>query len=333
MLDRKLKLSWILLGLFCTGSMTPLIASDDPIQLPSESNYTPWLMGPLIAPTGEVVTKGHFTFQPYLYFNVNTGIYNSHWKRVSTPNFYNVTLQLETQVGLTEFMDFQIVPAVLYNHTEGESATRFGDFPLIFDFQLLSVDKYKWFPGIKLGITETFPTGKYQKLNPKKLDTDASGLGSFSTGVDLVFYKVYHIHKHHFLSMTASVQYTYFAPVHVKGLSVYEGTPDTHGKVYPGNTTTAIVSFEYTLTQNWVLSLDNIYTHENKDRFKGSPGFIAPFIPGVVGRPSSEQLSFAPAIEYNFSEHYGFMAGSLFSAAGRNALDFYSAILSFMVAY
>jgi len=317
-----------LFGLVTTGFLPSLMADDVSATQPSTAAFTPWLTGPLIAPTGEVVPVGHYSLQPYLLFNVNTGFYNPHWKSLSTPNFYNVTLQFQVQVGLTQFMDFQIIPSLLYNATQGQSAERFGDLPLILDFQILSAEKYQYMPGIKLGITETFPTGKYQKLNPKKRLTDVSGLGSYSTTFDLVFYKIYPLHAHHFLSMTADVQYTYYAPLHIEALSTYLSSENTHGKIYPGATTSAILSFEYTLTQNWVLALDNVYTHADKDRFRGNPGTS-----GHVGRPSSEQLSFAPAVEYNFSENLGLIAGSWFSAAGRNAPEFYSEIVSFAISY
>ncbi len=230
-------------------------------------------------------------------------------------------------------MDIQMIPSVLYFATQGKSSSHFGDLPIILDFQLLSDQKFQWIPGIKLQIGETFPTGKYQKLNPHKLRTDISGLGSFSTSPAIVFYKVYHLYRHHYLSLTASFQYTYYAPVHVKGFNFYGGGFGTRGKVYPGNLSTAIISFEYTLTKNWVLAIDNVYIHEDKNRFRGNPGIAASGIPATVSRPSSEQLSFAPAIEYNFNEHFGLIAGVWFTAAGRNNLEFRTGVASFTIAY
>jgi hypothetical protein len=293
----------------------------------------PWLTGPIVAPPGTVVQKGHYTFQPFFYVNVYTGIYDSHWRPRSTPNFYNATLQFQVLVGITEWMDFQANPTALYNNTQGQSAYRFGDLPLGFDFQLLNANRYEYFPGIKLQLLETFPTGKYQKLNPKKLDTDVSGLGSFSTNASLVFYKVYHLSGFHYLSTTLALGYTVFAPVHVKGLSTYEGGFGTRGKVYPGNAYSAILSFEYTFNKHWVFCIDNVYIHNNKTRFSGKSGFVSPGVPAVVGFPSSEQLSFAPGIEYNFNEHWGIVAGSWFSALGRNSLEFRSGIFSFLYSY
>ncbi len=296
-------------------------------QSPSAQD-TPWLTGSLIAPLGEIVPKGHLIFQTFFYFNTVTGAYSPHWHDKSNPKFFNFTLQNELIIGLTKRIDFQILPTILYNHTQKQSSNRFGDFPIIFDFQIVRTDKFQWFPGIKMAITETFPTGKYQKLNPKKLNTGVSGLGSFATTGSLVFYKIYHLIGLHFLSVNASFSYSYFAPVHVRGFNTYGGGWGCAGKVFPGNSYSAILSFEITLDRNWAFAIDNIYTHSNKDHFKGNPG-----INSAVGRRSSETLSFTPSIEYNFNENWGIIAGAWISATGRNAAVFRNAIISCVYQY
>jgi len=308
-----------------------LLAAD---ELASNSSTLPWFTSPLIAPIGEVIPIGHYVIQPFFEFNSITGFYDKHWHNHSIPNFFNHTTFVEIIVGLTKWMDVQINPALLYNHTQNQASWHFGDFPLTFDFQLLPVDKFKYFPGIMLGLTESFPTGKYQKLNPSKLATDVSGNGSFATTANLVFYKIYHLTGLHFLSMTASFGYTYYAPVHVRGFNFYGGGFGCAGKVYPGSSFGAIVSFELSLSRNWALALDNVYTHFNKTRFRGTPGQSAvPFVPAVVGKPSSEVLSFAPAIEYNFNENWGIIAGAWCSAAGRNSVVFRNALISLIYQY
>ncbi len=198
----------VLKHLFSVLSIVPIIVfaheSDEPADLP-------WLTGPLIAPPGTVTPQGQYSIQPFVSFIANTGFYNTHWRPVSAPNFYNVTLDVQVLVGITPWMDFQTTPQALYNNTQGHSSTRFGDLPLGFDFQLFSSEQSRWFPGIKLQLIETFPTGHYQKLNPHKLRTDASSLGSFYTSFDLIFYKIYSLWDRHYLSMTADFSYTIFS--------------------------------------------------------------------------------------------------------------------------
>ncbi len=175
----------------------------------------------------------------------------------------------------------------------------------------------------------TFPTGKYQKLRPSKKGTDLSGQGSFHTNASLEFYKVYRLNDHHFLSATLYLSYTYLVPVHVKGFNAYGGGHHTRGKVHPGNILKGILSFEYTLNQNWVLSIDNVYIHINKNRFNGHRGFTDSGDVASVGGPSSEQISFAPAIEYNFSSSFGINTGAWVTAWGRNSTEFRSFVINF----
>jgi len=293
----------------------------------------PWLTGPLIVQQGEVIPRGHFQIEGYLFVGIETGFYDEHWHSHSTPNFYSLNPELFVYVGLTEWMDIFFVPQVFYNITQGESSIHFGDLPINLEFQFLSSDAYTWVPGVKFSLGEVFPTGKYQHLNPKKKGTDISGAGSFITVADLVFYKVFHIKNLHYLSTTLDFEYAVPAPVHVKGLNAYGGGRETKGTVYPGNSFSAIFSFEYTFNEHWVFALDNIYTHTNKDRFSGKRGADLSGNPAKVGDPSSEQISFAPAIEYNFSEHLGIIAGTWFSAFGRNSNVFRNAVVNIVYNY
>ncbi len=315
-------------SVLCILLLASLAADEETLEFATKT-ATPWFTGPLIAPSGVVVPAGNFSLQPYLILGATTGNYDSHWSAVPRPNLYNAILEVEAIIGLASWIDIQILPALFYQLCEAESSTGFGDLPIAFDFQIVRADKYRWFPGIKFAVTETFPTGKYQKLQKSKRGVDSSGLGSFSTAAALVFYKIYPFIKGHFLSMTASFEYTYCAPVHIQGVSVYRGNDQTRGQVYPGNITQAIISFEYSLTQHWALAIDNLYTHTDKDRFRGNRGNAS----NPAGRPSSESLSFAPGLEYNFNQNLGIIGGVWFTAAGRNSPKFCNGILSFNCSY
>ena len=224
---------WLTAFLCCLmGVFFPSLYAKDEDSEEEKQALEPWTTGPLIAPAGVTIPQGQFVVQPYL-LTGPIGVYSNHWKAVSRPSFYATSIQLLAQAGLNDFMDIQIFPQVLYNVSQGQSSLLFGDFPVTLDFQLLRADRLKWFPGIKLTLTETFPTGNYQKLKPKKQSTDISGTGSFTTAPGFVFFKIYPLYGHHFLTFTASFAYTYSAPVSVKGLSIYGGDRNTRGKVYP----------------------------------------------------------------------------------------------------
>lgn len=292
---------------------------------------TPWLTGPLIAPVGTVVPLGHFTIESYLYFTTNIGSYDSHWNfHSSEHNLFAFNPQIQCFFGLTPWMDINLIPQFSIDASSNQRGARFGDFALAFDFQPLSATATPYFPGIKLTFKETFPTGNYQKLNPDKLGTTQTGSGAYATTFQAVLYKVYHLGQgHHFLSTTYSLAYTLNSSVPVQGFNTYGGGAGVNGTVIPGNNTQAIISFEFALTQRWVLALDNVYSHTNRTKFFGDS--TAANLQAANSVPaSSEQFSFAPAIEYNFSSHFGIISGCWFTAWGRNSTRFVSGIINFV---
>lgn len=162
-----------------------------------------------------------------------------------------------------------------------------------------------------------------------KKGTDIGGKGSYSTTGNLVFYKVYHIGGFEFVSVTLSLAYSYATSVHVAGFNAYGGGFRTKGVIHPVHEITAIFSFEYELTRNWVFAFDNVYIQFSSVEFSGERGLSASGSSAQVGNPSSAQLSFAPALEYNFSADFGIIGGIWFAAAGRNAPSFWSAAVNF----
>lgn len=318
--------SWIVLLLIIFFGKFSLLKAVE-INISENPEQLPWLTGTLIAPSPTVVPKGRMSAQPYVFIKVNTGFYDKNWCVHSKPKFVNVSSQVSFAIGLTPWMDFRIRPRVEWNTSQGRSSVHFGDLPLGVDFQLLEEGNY--LPSIKLGILERFPTGNYQKLSPHKKNTDSSGTGSFTTIGLLVFHKVFQFSYLHYLSSSFSFEWFYEAPVKVKGFNTYGGGFGTHGKIRAGSTERAILSLEYTLNQNWVVALDSIYRHSSKVQFSGFAGHEELGAHAQNGGPSSEDISFAPALEYNFNVNAGIIAGAWFTVAGRNSPEFRSAVISY----
>jgi hypothetical protein len=315
--------NWIVLTLLFFGS-----------ALNAEPSPSPWFTSPLIAPTGTVIPYGDFMIESYVYFNAHTGSYNRDWQAVSAPkNFYSLNAQFLCFFGLTPWCDFNIVPQFFYNTTSNQKSFQSGDLIVALDFQLLKDNFTPYFPGIKLAVREVFPTGNFQYLHVRKLGTDQTGNGTFATQFNLVLYKEFHLRGTHWLSATLSAQYTFNTPVHVHGFNTYGGGFGTNGKALPGNQFEGILSFELTLNQNWALALDNVYVHTDATQFFGLPGISLEGLFASVGNPSSEQLSFAPAIEYNFNSHFGIIAGCWFSALGKNSTEFRSGVVNVEYTY
>ncbi len=289
---------------------------------------TPWMTGPLLAPSAHTVPLGHVNIEPYVYFFTSTGSYNKNWDYNSHPNFYSLLEQNYIQAGITSFMDFQVVPQMSYKFTEGVRSTSFGDLPLVLGFQLVNDLEGTRFPAIKLYLRGTVPFGKYKNLNPDKLGTDGAGSGSWSPGIGLAFSRLYELPNKHFFAPRFSLNYTAHTPTPVQGISVYGGSLDTSGTIYPGNVFWTDFGMEYTLTRNWVFAMDIFYSHTNKVRFAGNPGFIALGVPATMKKPSTDSISLAPAIEYNWNINVGLIAGVWFSVKGRNASQFTSGVVA-----
>ncbi len=294
----------------------------------------PWLTGPLIMPNGAVVPVGHFFIQNYANFDTFTGIYDSDWNSNSSQNdLFTFNPQIIAYVGVTQWMDVFVAPQAFVSTFRGESAGRFGDFPVGVDFQPIPVDTSKWYPGVKLTIKESFPTGKYENLNPNNLGTDISGTGTYQTTFSVLLHNVYHIWKSQFLSLYAYGGYTVNSSVHVHGFNAYGGGNNTSGKVHGGNTVQGIFSIEYAFTRQFALVMDTVYTHVDAVKFSGTPGTTNDGLIANPGLRSSESLAFAPAIEYNFNEHYGLVVGCYLSAAGRNSPIFRNGIAELTIGY
>ena len=290
---------------------------------------SPWLTGPLLTTGINVTPRGMINIEPYITATVFNGVYNQHWKAESATNFYNVNFAISGTVGLTEKIDLSFFPQVNYNRTKHTSSLEIGDLPLGFDFQLLLGTLENHLPGIKFTIQEVFPTGKYQKLRPERLVTDAGGLGSFQTVVGITIGKPMVFAGSHYFTPRINFFYDYFSPVNVKGFNVYGGARDTRGRIYPGNQFGSLFAFEYSLTKNWAFAFDAVSIYTNKIRFSGKAG-TNPLTgeKAILKAPSKFAFSIAPAIEYNFNASTGIIAGSWFTVAGRNSRRFVSGVIA-----
>jgi len=303
-----------------------LFADKAPITKKKAGEEYPWFTGPLIALSPEVIERGHINIEPYVFALANTGVYDSEWKSQKHPTLWNLFLQPQMTFGLTKFMDFYILPTIYYNLCESESSWGWGDLNLGFDFQLyhdVYVD-HDWYPNVKFSLREVFPTGKYDRLNPKKKGTEIGGEGTFDTLVELVVGKLFHFTGIYFLSSRLVFTYTVSSPVSVHGFNFYGGGAGTKGTVYPGQTFNLDLALECALSRNWAFAIDLIGNWESHNRFKGNLGASA--TPIATG--SSFQFTLAPALEYNWSPNWGVIFGSWFTAAGRNAPQFFSGVIA-----
>lgn len=283
--------------------------------------FNPWYTGPLLTPSASVLPAPHVVIQPYFFYINNYAHFDKHGKSHDTPNFQIVKPALAPlQVGITQWMDSTLSFSGVYNQQKGKSYMNWGDTSLSLGFGLLKESAYR--PAIKFVIQESFPTGNYQKFDPKKAAVESTGSGSYQTQFSFNVSKVVWWLTLHPMNFRTSLNYTVNSNVHVKGFNTYGGDKGTHGTVKGGNTFAWDVGYEYSFTQRWVAALDIVYNYSSKNTFSGHTT-------SPVGGPFNDQLSFAPAIEYNFNDHSGVLAGAWFTAWGRNSANFASGIFSF----
>lgn len=306
----------------------------------------PWFTGPLRAPGAGVVPSGHIAIGQTISLTTYTGIYDSRGKVSSVPNFYEVVAEATITIGIVKGVDIGITPQIVFNETSGERYFNAGDLPIQLDFQLYQTELGEIWPNIRLSLGVVVPVGKYEHLKEKYKGVDAIGDGSWFPSFCISTSKLWNTSDEHFLEIRLAGSCQIGTPVYVEGFNSYGGSNITKGFVYPGNEFSLDSSFEYNFTQNWVLSCDLSYLHVNKTRFSGRNGVVLDGIPinktPLSGRnrvflrglspemtqPASEELSIAPAIEYNWTDNIGMIAGVWFPVLGRNTDRFISAIFS-----
>ena len=160
--------------------------------------WNPVSAGPVTTWTAPLCGKGKFVAQPFLFYNRTRGTFNNEGHYDSLPDGDKKSQyqqQLFMQYGLTEKLeiDTQVVYQENFRrqndanaHSEG-----FGDSYAFLRYCLLA--ETGSLPHTALLFQTKFPTGKYQRLDPDKLGTDAmgatSGGGSYDHGYGIILTK------------------------------------------------------------------------------------------------------------------------------------------------
>ncbi|MCB1116373.1 MAG: hypothetical protein KDK71_07885 [Chlamydiia bacterium] len=293
--------------------------------------FNPWYAGPLLTPGAHNVPPGMFVIQPYLFVQNTYARFNGSRRSVNISDIWTVNPVFLFQMGWLSWLDFSASAQGVYNRQSGNDSFYWGDTSLSWGIPILKEGPYR--PALRLSIGESFPTGRYEKLNPKKGGIDATGAGSYITTFSLNMSKVIWWVLDHPFAWRLSLNYKIPTTVQVNNFNAYGGGYGTNGRARPGNTFAVDTSIELSFTQKWVLAVDLVYTYSNHTGFSGKKGRTATGLPASVGGPSNDSLSCAPAIEYNPSDHMGFLAGVWFTITGRNSSDFISGVLSMYYAW
>lgn len=293
----------------------------------AKAMFNPWYTGPLVTPSASMMPPGSMNIQPYLFVTGSWASYNSERHAVSRlNNAYSLQVTPPMQIGITDTMDFVFGPSAVANWEAGESGGGFNDLGCTIGFPIYRQTLYV--PGMKFTIAESFPTGKYSHLSTNGLGLNSTGSGAYATTFGFAISKVIWWTYPYPMNTRAFLGYTISTDVHVEEFNSYGGGFGTHGTVRPGNKLTADYGLEVSLTQRWVFAIDVVYTATNRTKFHGNPGLNRDGTTASVGSPYSDNLSLAPAIEYNWNENFGMLWGVQFSVYGRNSAVFATGQLS-----
>lgn len=278
--------------------------------------------GPILTPSAHNIAPGDVVIQPYIFWENDLGMFDKDRKFMkAVHDLSRLRGSLVFGLGLLNWLDFSATLNGRTSYQKGQSSTDLGDTQLGLGFQLLKEKKRA--PALRLTVTESFPTGKYQKLKPGKQAIESSGSGSYETSVALNIGK-----KINPFNLHASFKYTIPTPVNVQGFNAYFGIEGAEGKVRPGRGMEVDAAFELSLTQNLVLACDLVYTYQHGLTFSGDLLGNSDEKDVQISALSKDSLSCAPALAYNVSENLGFLLGSWFTITGRNSAMFVAGVFS-----
>lgn len=319
-----MKKAFLIFLLITLMRVTPCFSvSSAPIPKAAEG---PWFTGPLLTPSARVMPKGQINLEPYLFWNVTTGIYDDNWHAHSVPTFNEINAQVLIKYGIADKIDLTLLPQSSLSFTRGRIGSSFGDFPVGLSYQLFEGKPEDWITFIRFSITEIFPTGKYNHLDPDLLLTDVGGQGSFTTVTAFTFSKLFEFPCKKYLGLRWNVAVSYHAPTRIRGFSIFGGDENTRGTIHHGASYLLLIGAEYSVTQEFALACDFFARYVQRKTFKG-------FTNTPISKPELIQMSLAPAFEYNWSPTMGIIVGTWFTITGRNAARFISGVAAFNYLY
>jgi hypothetical protein len=288
----------------------------------------PWFTGPLLATAGKTTARGHTNFEVYGFRTINHGRFNNARELEQTSRFTSTVVNPVFCHGITDNLDLQFSIPYAYNESQHRRFHKFGDAAVTLGYQLIEQKDSKWRPNLRGTVQEILPSGTFTELDPSLNGTDATGTGSYQTVFGLNFQHLHKFNDVNYLRTRLNLNFAYAAPVDITGLSVYGGTPDTVGRINPGNFYALDLAGEYTLSQHWVAVMETFISRREPTHFSGFIGRNPDGTPGAIGHGVVELYTLAPAIEYNFTSNVGLIAGPWFTVAGRNTSRFISYVLA-----
>jgi len=256
--------------------------------------------GPMLASTAETLPHGHFYTEPY-FFDVISGGKHSP----GTSGYY--------QYGLTDSLTVGVQPNFAVGTDRANRGMALGDLKLLSQLRLTHFTPEHRIPSVAIVLNAAIPTGKYDRLGELK---QGHGSGSFAPEIGINVQHYVLLKNGRLLRARFNVLKSFRLRTDVADRSVYGTVPGFRGRARPGSRTTLIGAVEYSLTREWVLAFDVDSEFTNKTRLSGRDGSGGPLVNQSI--PSSSFISFAPAVEYNWSDRSGILLGLWVIPKGHN---------------
>tara|TARA_B100002052_G_scaffold287501_1_gene302508 strand:- start:1190 stop:2290 length:1101 start_codon:yes stop_codon:yes gene_type:complete len=308
---------WLAAGALCLVSAVAGAASGPaPRQAMSDALFT----GPLAAPNATALPKGHWDIEPYLIDSIQYASFDDDWSQTDVKDSHALRSVTLMQYGLTDRLSIALLPTFGYNiPADGSTSSgpQLGDMTVRAHYMLHKFTEGEPWPTFSLSYAQGFPTGKYDGLEGNTADGLGSGVLESTFGIFTQTY--FWMPTGRILRTRLNATYTTaFDDASVSGVSVY-GTPaGFEGQIDTGDSYAVNLAFEYSLTRHWVPAVDIIYSHSDGAAIRGVQAANGLSTPIRSTSGSSELVSIAPALEYNWNGHYGLIVGADVVVAGRN---------------
>jgi hypothetical protein len=315
-MPRLTPLHWLLLL-----TIAPPAPADEPVETTPALRQTlddAWWTGPLLAASPATLPQGHVLIEPYLYDAITNRQFDNRGARQEIARQSDYGSLTYLLYGLTDATTIGLIPRFGYNNPGQRSSVGMGDITAQVSYRLSSFMDQGWLPATALVISESLPTGKFDHLTSAN---DGLGAGSYTT--TLALYGQYYLWMPNgrILRTRINLSEAWSRDVAVEDASVYGTLQGFRGRAFPGNSFSFDSAWEYSATRNWVAALDILYSSSGPTTVVGRyapPNGLAVTTSVDSRSASSNSLSLAPAVEYNWTSTVGIIVGAKLVVAGRN---------------
>lgn len=288
----------VALSAFSIPSEARALEADTVEQWRSAMQSARWT-GPLLASNAETLPHGHFYTEPYFFDGISGGDHNP-----GSSGFY--------QYGLLDNWTVGVQPFFALGTQKYNRSVAIGDFKLLSQVRISHFTAEHRVPSVALVTNLVIPTGKDDHLGALK---QGHGSGSFAPEIGVNVQQYFLLGNGRLLRARLNVLKDFPIRHEVSGRSVFGTGPDFRGHAKPGSKTSVIAGLEYSVTKEWVLAFD-----VERDQWDKTvvDGHYANGVPVRQVSPKSWNVGFAPAVEYNWSDRAGIIAGVWIVPKGHN---------------